>query len=80
MQTLHTTARAGDDGVLHFDLPIGSAGMEYEVVVILQPKGAATPTIQPGQLPWRDFIEQTAGRWEGEFVRDQGHFEERDPL
>lgn len=81
MITLQTSARTGSDGILHFDLPIGPADVEYEVIVVLQPKNSGISAARTeGSMSWEDFIDKTAGHWEGEFVRDQGVFEKRDPL
>jgi hypothetical protein len=81
MQTLHTTARADAQGVLHLELPVGSSGVEFDLVVVLQPKASATRDRGPEDLGWPpNFFERTAGAWLGEFVRDQGEFEKRDEL
>ena len=81
MLTLQTSARTGSDGILHFDLSVGPADVEYEVIVVLQPKSDVLPAAKPQEaISWEDFIDRTAGRWEGELARDQGTFEDRDPL
>lgn len=80
MQTLRTLGKANDDGVLHLDIPVGAANAEYEVVIVLQPRVVAEGNPRtPEELGWPPgFFEETAGRWQGDLVRDQGKFEERD--
>ena len=80
MQTHHTLGRAGDDGVLHLDVPVGAPNAEFEVVVVLQPKTTATKPQAPGDLGWPPgFFEQTAGSIQDPTFRrhDQGEFEKR---
>lgn len=70
-------SRVGADGVLHFDLPLGSpeAGREVQVTVESAPSGAMT------RAEWAAFLDRTAGAWQGEFKRPpQGELEVRDPL
>jgi hypothetical protein len=89
MQTLRTRAKADAHGVLHLDIRAGTPDFEYEVVVVLQPKAgvAIQPKASesrsetPEELGWPpNFFEETAGAWQGDFIRDQGQFEERDEL
>jgi hypothetical protein len=81
MQTLHTTARADEEGVLHIKLPVGSSGTEFDVVVVVQPRASESHHRNPEDLGWPPhFFEQTAGAWLGDSVRDQGEFEKRDEL
>jgi hypothetical protein len=80
MQTHRTLGKAGDDGVLHLDIPVGAPNGEFEVVVILQPKASATKSLMPEDLGWpASFIEQTAGSIQDPTFRrhDQGEFEKR---
>jgi hypothetical protein len=78
MQTLRTLATSDADGVVHLDIPAGVPASEYEVVVVLQPKGAES---RPEGVGWpARFFEETAGAWQGDFERDPGRFEERDEL
>ena len=32
------------------------------------------------QEEWDQFIARTAGRWQGDFIREQGEYQEREPL
>jgi hypothetical protein len=73
MQTLRTFARADADGVLHLDIPAGTPESEYEVVVVIQPRAAEPRPGTPAERGWPPrFFDETAGAWQGEFVRDQG--------
>ena len=78
MRTIQITGKSGPDGVLHVDVPVGTAETEFDVIVVLQPKPAA-PTDSPESRGWPpDFFEKTAGCWQGEFERPpQGEFEKR---
>jgi hypothetical protein len=44
METHRTLGKAGDDGVLHLDIPVGAPNSEFEVIIVLQPK---TPRLDP---------------------------------
>lgn len=79
MQTVRTLGKAGDDGVLHLDIPVGAPNAEFEVVVIQPKAGEAAPRTPEG-LGWPPhFFEETAGSIQDETFRrhDQGEFEER---
>jgi hypothetical protein len=79
MQTIQIRSQAGEDGVLHLNIPVGTPHAVYQVVVVLQPATAVTAPKSPEELGWPpNFFEETAGAWQGDFVRDQGQFEERD--
>ena len=59
MSEITLTATAGPDGVLHLDVPVGSAG-EFEVVV--RPKASGTRKPTPEELGWPPgYFEQTYG-------------------
>jgi hypothetical protein len=82
MQTFRLTGKTGADGALRLSLPLGKE-TEYEVVVVVQAKGAegARPTSE--ELGWPPgFFEQTFGSITDEtFVRHpQGEPETRLPL
>lgn len=67
------TVRAGTDGIL--TLALGEAYANELIQVTLQ-------TIpETSREEWLRFIDNTAGKWEGELERPtQGEYEERDPL
>jgi hypothetical protein len=80
MQTHRTLAKAGRDGVLHLDIPVGAPDAEFEIVVVLQPSLAASAPATPEDLGWPPhFFEQTAGSIQDPTFRphDQGEFEYR---
>ncbi len=78
MGTIHLSATAGPDGVLHLDIPVGAAG-EFEVTV--RPKPGKPPT--PEELGWPPgYFERTAGAIPDFSVepREVGTPEEREAL
>lgn len=80
MQTLQIRSQAGDDGVLHLKIPVGTPHAEYQVVVVLQPASEVPPSRTPEELGWPPgFFEQTAGSIQDPDFRrhDQGEFEKR---
>jgi hypothetical protein len=79
MQTLRVQTRSGADRILHLDIPVEAPNATYDVVVVLQPRSdsSAPPTAEERSWP-AGFFEATAGAWKGDFVRDQGQFEERE--
>ena len=49
MQTIQTRERTGRDGTLSLRIPLGQPDTEFDVVVVVQPKSAATaPQLPPG--------------------------------
>jgi hypothetical protein len=77
METYRSLGKVGEDGVLHLDIPVGAPNSEFEVVVVLQPRAAAT---RPEDLGWPPgYFEQTAGSIQDPTFRrhDQGEFEKR---
>jgi hypothetical protein len=80
MSTFQVLSKADGDGVLHFDIPVGTAGAEFEVVVVLSPKNANRHVKlgQDSSLP-HGFIEATAGSIDDDtFVRHPpGGYEKR---
>ena len=81
MKTLCIQSQSGSDGKLHLHIPVEVPNAFYDVVVVMQPS-RATPADQAlDQSGWpAGFFEATAGAWQGDFVRDQGQFEEREEL
>jgi len=43
MQTIRVLEKTGKDGTLSLRIPLGQPEVEYEVVVVLQPKTATPP-------------------------------------
>jgi hypothetical protein len=79
MKTIQMTGKTGPDGVLHVNVPIGTAETEFDVVVILQPKQTPT-TDSPESRGWPPgFFEKTAGSITDPTFRrhEQGEFEKR---
>jgi len=69
-------ARVGADGVLH--VPLGQAEANQEVRITIEP---ATPFAVPSRQEYLDFLQATAGAWQGNFEGpEQGDLETRDPL
>lgn len=65
MQSVTLRPHVGADGILKLQIPGALKDTDVEVVVTLQPlekNGSSAAT----QAEWHAFIEQTAGKWEGE--------------
>jgi hypothetical protein len=80
MQTHRTLGKAGRDGVLHLEIPVGAPEAEFEVVVVLRPGLPASAPATPEDLGWPpDFFEETAGSIQDPTFRrhDQGEFASR---
>ncbi len=76
MNRMIVKSRVGTDGVLHVNVPIGAADANREVQVTIEPAGAPAARSRQDYL---DFLQATAGAWQGEFVRpEQGVYEVRD--
>ena len=80
MKTLHVQSQSSSDGILHLDIPVETPNADYDIVMVLHPRSnvSTTTTEDRGWPP--GFFEATAGAWQGDFVRDQGQFEEREEL
>ncbi len=71
------TTQIRDDGVLRLDIPFGMADAGRTVKIVIDADGVPSKT----QQEYWDFLDQTAGAWQGEFERPpQGDFESRDSL
>ena len=71
--TQTVTIRADSDGVVTLSLGEACANKLVQVTVQTIPETT--------REEWLRFIENTAGKWEGELERPpQGEYEERDPL
>jgi hypothetical protein len=80
MQTHRTLGKAGRDGVLHLEIPVGAPDAEFEVVVVLQPSPPVPGSATPEDLGWPPhYFEQTAGSIQDPTFRrhHQGEFETR---
>jgi hypothetical protein len=78
MATIHTTTHTDSAGILKLELPVGIADADVDVTLLIEPKAV------PRQLTreeWLRFIENTAGKWQGDpLVRpEQGILEHRKP-
>jgi hypothetical protein len=77
MNRIVVKSRVGSNGVLELTLPVGTADANQEVQVTVEP-------IRESSLShdqWRQGILETAGKWQGDFVRpEQGEYEHREPL
>ena len=85
MRVIQLSAKAGPDGVLHLDIPVGAADGEFEVAVVVQAKpsanGARQPT--PEELGWPPgYFENVVGSIDDDAFKryPQGTFEPREPL
>jgi hypothetical protein len=79
-KSLHTTSYIGPDGVLRVTLPAGLTNTDVDVHITLSPVNGKPARKLMDQAEWARFIEETAGKWEGEFVRPpQGDYEQREP-
>ena len=80
MNRIVVHSRVGADGVLQLAVPMGVAEADREVEVTIEP---AAPKHDAGSLQeeWQQFVRETAGAWQDDFVRpDQGEYEQRDEL
>ena len=77
MDRIVVKSRVGSNGILQFSMPVGSASADQEVQITVEPVGPSPLSA----VEWRRRILETAGKWQGEFVRpEQGEFEQREPL
>jgi hypothetical protein len=77
MERVELLSTVHGDGTLHLTVPAAADGSEKPVRVTIEPTSLRPPT--PGE--WRQCILDTAGKWQGNFVRpEQGEFETRMPM
>lgn len=77
MTRIVVKSKVGADGVLQLNVPVGAAEANREVQVTIEP---APPQPKANQ-EYLDFLERTAGAWQGEFERPElGNYEVRDSL
>ena len=71
-------SRVGADGILHVDVPLGTAEAHREVQLTIEPANADEA---PSRQAYLDFLQATAGAWQGDFERpEQGELEVRDSM
>ena len=76
MTRMILSARVGADGVLH--VPLGEKEANRDVRVTIEPAGSPAPQSRQDYL---DFLQATAGAWQGDFERpEQVPYEVRDPM
>jgi len=74
MTRVTLSARVGADGVLH--VPLGAGEANRDVRVTIEPAG---PPASQSDQDYANFLQATAGAWQGDFERpDQGQYEVRD--
>ncbi|HYV35289.1 MAG TPA: hypothetical protein VE988_06270 [Gemmataceae bacterium] len=59
MQTIRVLEKTGDDGALSLHIPLGRPGVEYEVVVVVQPHAAQATQENGGWPP--GYFDKTFG-------------------
>jgi hypothetical protein len=75
MTSMIVRSRVDADGVLRVVVPVGAAEADREVQVTIEP----LPERNAEQAEYIAWLENSAGRWQGEFERmPQGSFEQRD--
>lgn len=81
MKSLQTHSRTTAQGVLNLALPIGLPNAEVDVILIVSESHTNGTARTTDRNAWNTFVDETAGAWEGEFVRPpQGEFEKREPF
>lgn len=83
METVKLRSRAGADGILHLQVPVGVKNNDFEVIIIVQSVGAVIEEKTPEDLGWPPgFFERTFGCFQNEpLVRgEQGELQEREEL
>lgn len=74
MQTIQLRERTGTDGTLNLRVPLGRPDTEFDVVVVVQPKGGASgPPASTARFATMDAIRSSlaaTGRDFGDSVQD----------
>lgn len=81
MTRIELVSRIGEDGILHLDLPLGPDAANTQCRVVVEQLTDIPKPAQPfaDREEWLRFIEQTAGKWQGEFeIPDDPPPQERD--
>ncbi len=77
MNRIVLKSRVDSNGVLHLDLPVGLDVADREVQITIEPVRPAPMS----QEEWQHWVDETAGKWQGEFERpEQGEYEQREPM
>jgi hypothetical protein len=78
MTCIELRSRVGPDGMLTLRIPVGTAEANQEVIVSVR-SAANKSRATADATDWKRFVDETAGRWQGEpLVRpEQGEFEKR---
>jgi hypothetical protein len=86
MRVLQLASKAGPDGIVRLELPLGAANEEFELAIVITPKytanGAAKPKT-PVELGWPPgFFENVIGSIDDDTFRvpPELPFEQREPL
>jgi hypothetical protein len=86
MRVIQMAAKADPDGILRLTIPVGQAGSEFEVAVVVSLKQTANGIPSPKtaeELGWPPgFFQKTFGSIEDEAFKryPQGEFEKRESL
>jgi hypothetical protein len=76
MSRIVVHAKAGPDGTLHLDIPLGREQADREVQVVIEPVPKRMT-----QAAYAAWVRSMAGTWQGDFERPpQGEYEQREPL
>lgn len=78
MHVIQLAAKADPDGILHLTIPVGFAGGEFEIAIVVSPKPTANGTGKaktPEELGWPPgFFENVIGSIDDEaFVAPPRH-------
>jgi hypothetical protein len=60
-------SNVGADGVLHLDVPVGTADANRQVQVTIEPLSSAPENMSVGD--WLDWLKANYGTWQGPFER-----------
>jgi hypothetical protein len=84
MRVIQMAAKADPDGVIRLTIPVGTAGGEFEIAVVVSAKATANGTAKPKtpeELGWPPgYFEQTFGSIDDEAFKryPQGEYEPLD--
>ena len=77
MNRIVVKSRVGSNGILQLTVPVGPADANREVQITVEPISPAALSAEE----WRRRIQETAGKWQGDFERPaQGEYEQRERL